>query len=88
MTQAQSGETPPNLQHGHDDVTVEINGAPATIHRGSYTTQDLKLALGVDASLELDLFEAAKFVPLVDGQRTVVREGMIFISHVRQGSSA
>jgi hypothetical protein len=75
-------------ENGHDEVTVELNGAPRTIHRGSYTTQELKQALGVDQSLELDLFEGGKFVELPDGKRTVVREGMVFISHVRQGGSS
>lgn len=74
--------------HGHDEVTVTINGQPKTIHKGDYTTQQLKQLLGVEPSLELELFEDGKFVPLADGQRLVVREGMVFVSHVRQGGSS
>jgi hypothetical protein len=73
---------------GRDDVAVTINGQPKSIHRGDYTTQQLKQVLGVDPSLDLELFEQGKFVTLVDGQRIVVREGMVFVSHVRQGGSS
>ena len=79
---------PDAAERGRDDVTVTINGQPKTLERGDYTTQRLKQVLGVDESLDLELFEGGTFVTLADGQRIVVREGMVFVSHVRQGGSS
>ena len=88
MSEVKDGDAVGHEQQGRDEITVELNGVPKTIHRGSYTTEELKRVLGVDPSLDLDVFEGGKFVTLADGQRIVVREGMVFISHVRQGSSS
>lgn len=73
---------------GHDDVTVILNEKPKRIPGGVYTTEGLKKALDVDASLELDLFEHGQFQPLKAGESITVRDGMKFISHVPTGGSS
>src|SRR5258708_2846012 len=80
-TNAQGEASQDQTDHGQNEVTVEINGQPKKIHRGDYTTEMLKSVLGVDLSLDLELFEGGKFVTLTDDQRIVVREGMVFVSH-------
>jgi len=79
---------PGGAGHGQNTVTVTLNQERREVHRGSYTTAELKAALNVDLSLDLDVVEDGTFRTLGDGDRLVVREGMVFISHVRQGGSA
>jgi hypothetical protein len=75
--------------HGRDFVEVSIDGAPKRIHRGSYALPDLKQALGVDASLDLDVIEKdGAFHTIGDNERTTVKEGEKFISHVKKGGSS
>ena len=76
-------------EHGQNTVEVFIDGIEKPIHRGAYTTAELKIALGVDASLDLDVIdEHGAFRTLTDTDHTVVKEDEKFISHVRKGGSS
>jgi hypothetical protein len=79
-----------DAHHGHNDhfVTVRLNQTEVSIEKKTYTTESLKAALGVDPSLALDIVEDGIFRPLKDGEETKVKKGMMFVSHVVQGSSS
>ena len=80
--------------HDHDDhvggtVEVFIDGREKHIPAGTYTTADLKKALGVDASLDLDVIdEHGAFRTLTDADHTHVKADEKFISHVKKGGSS
>ena len=74
--------------HGNDTVTVSIDTVPKTIHRGSYTTEELKTVLGVAPERELDVIEDGVFRPLRPGERITVKNGMEFVSQQPGGGSA
>src|SRR5258708_30350686 len=75
--------------HGHELVEVFIDGHGKRIPRGTYTTAELKKALGVDASLDLDVIdEHGAFRTLTDTDHPVVKQGEKFISHVKKGASS
>lgn len=70
------------------EVTVILNRKPERILSGDYTTETLKKALRVDASLDLDLVVHGEFHPLRPGEHIEVREGLDFVSHVHHGGSS
>lgn len=74
--------------HGNDEVRVTIDGIVKMIHRGDYTTEQLKAALGVAPQRDLDIVEDGVFRPLLPGERIVVRDGMEFISRQPAGGSS
>lgn len=74
--------------HSREFVTVSVDGESREVHRGSYKTAELKAALSVDASFDLDIVEGGIFRTLKDDDRTVAREGLVFVSHARQGGSS
>jgi hypothetical protein len=84
----QEGQAAPAGEHGKDEVSVSIDGVTKSIHRGSYTTEDLKTALGVAAQRELDIIEDGVFRTLAPGSRITVKEGMEFISRQPAGGSS
>lgn len=69
-------------------VTVSLNGEPKDIPRGSHTTKEIKRLLGVDPAHDLDIVEDGTFRTLKDNERLVVKAGMEFISHVRDGAAS
>jgi len=73
--------------HGHL-ITVTIDGHPKTIQQGRYLVSELKTKLGVSADLELDEVENGVFKPLDDSSHINVKEGDVFVSHVRRGAAS
>jgi hypothetical protein len=73
---------------GNNTVTVTIDGVRKSIHRGSYTTPDLKQALGVAPGRELNLIVDNVFQPIAEDARTTVREGMEFVSQQPGGGAS
>lgn len=69
-------------------VCVELDGEPKQIKAGDYTTETLKVALGVAPALALDIIENGVLRPLADGEHIRVVAKMKFVSHERQGGSA
>lgn len=74
-------------EHGHA-ITVMIDGHPKEIRQGRYLVSELKSALGVSADLELDQVENGEFKPLDDNSHINVKEGDVFVSHVRRGGAS
>jgi hypothetical protein len=80
---------------GHDQdhgqghtITVTIDGQPKPIRQGRYLVSELKTVLGVSADLELDQVENGEFKPLDDNNHINVKEGDVFVSHVRRGGAS
>ena len=69
-------------------VTITIDNTQKDIHRGSHLVSELKILLGVDASLVLDEVVDGKFTSLDDNGRVTIKGGEVFVSHVRQGGSS
>ncbi|OGA48891.1 MAG: hypothetical protein A3F74_27700 [Betaproteobacteria bacterium RIFCSPLOWO2_12_FULL_62_58] len=73
--------------HGHT-ITVTIDGQPKQIRQGRYLVSELKDALGISADLELDQVENGEFKPLDDNDHVNVKDGDVFVSHVRRGGAS
>lgn len=70
-------------------VTVELNGEKVKILSGDYTTETLKVALGVAADWDLDIVDKqGSFRTLKPGEAIKVVAKLKFVSHVRQGGSS
>jgi len=69
-------------------MQVTIDGKQKTIQAGMYTVTELKRVLGVDPSRVLDEVIGGEFKELPDNGTVQVKEGEIFVSHVRQGQSS
>lgn len=70
-------------------VAVELNGEKVKIPGGDYTTETLKVALGVAAELDLDIVDKqGSFRTLTAGEPIRVVAKLKFVSHVRQGGSS
>lgn len=79
------------FDHHHQtgpEVTIIINGQQKLIHRGSYEVSEFKVAIGVDATQELDQVIDGQLTPLNDNDRIVIKGAEAFISHARCGASA
>ena len=72
---------------GHQ-ITVTIDGQPKSIRQGHYGVAELKGVLSVPADLELDQVKNGEFIPLDDGDHVNVKEGDVFVSHVRRGAAS
>jgi hypothetical protein len=83
-----NGPGPGSGGNGNNTVTVTIDGVSKPIHRGSYTTAELKQALGLEPGRELNLIVDNVFQPVADGTRTTVREGMEFVSQQPGGGAS
>lgn len=70
------------------EVEINVDGATRTIAKGEYVVSALKAALGIPADYELDLVKHNKFEPLDDGATIEVKNGEVFVSHVRRGGSS
>ena len=66
-------------------VTATCNGEPVRVAQGCYLVSELKTKLGVALDLELDEIQEGQFIPLRDGDPFNVKEGDVFVSHVRRG---
>lgn len=87
MTQVQQVQPSGNEGHGHD-VPVTIDNRTVEIQSRDYAVAQLKIALGVDASRELEQVVGGKLVPLDDNARVHIHGGESFVSHVRGGGSS
>jgi hypothetical protein len=73
--------------HGHL-VTVTVDSVPKQIRQGRYRVAELKTLLGVSPELELDEVIDGEFRPLDDNSELNVKEGDVFVSHVRRGGAS
>ena len=83
QTQAESKE-----HVHHHQVKVTIDNRAVEVRSGEWIVSQLKIALGVDPSRELEQVVDGKLVPLEDNARIRVRAGDVFVSHVRGGGSS
>jgi hypothetical protein len=74
-------------RHGHE-VSVTIDNRKVEIQAREYVVSQLKAALGVDASRELEQVIGGNLVPLDDNAKIHIRGGEVFVSHVRGGGSS
>jgi hypothetical protein len=74
-------------EHGHD-VPVIIDNRTVEIQSREYSVAQLKIALGVDPSRELEQVVDGKLVPLDDNAKIHIRGEESFVSHVRGGGSS
>lgn len=74
-------------EHGHL-ITVTIDGTPKQILQGRYLVSELKTKLGVPLEYELDEVVKGEFKPLDDSGHINVKEGDVFVSHVRRGGAS
>lgn len=79
----------PNSQEAHGrQVQVTIDNRSVEIQSREYVVWQLKEALGVEASRELEQVIDSKLVPLGDSTKIHIRGGEVFVSHVRGGGSS
>ncbi|MFA5168254.1 MAG: hypothetical protein WC530_06975 [Candidatus Omnitrophota bacterium] len=69
-------------------VTVMVDNAPKSVHRGHYIVSEFKTAVGVDSSRDLDEIVKGQIKPLQDADNLVIKGGEVFISHVKSGASS
>ena len=72
---------------GHT-IAVTIDGVHKEIKQGRYLVSDLKAKLSVSSDLELDEVVDGEFRPLADASNINVKNGDVFVSHVRRGGSS
>jgi hypothetical protein len=73
--------------HGHE-VPVTIDNRTVEIQAREWVVAELKTALGVDPSRELEQLVDGKLVPLDDNAKIHIRGHEVFVSHVRGGGSS
>ena len=76
-----------DIAQGHK-VSVTIDGHEKEIQAREYPVMQLKAALGVDPTRDLDQVIDGQLVPLSDSDKIHIRGGEVFISHVRGGGSS
>lgn len=69
-------------------VEVSVDGTTKTVLKGKYVVSEFKTVVGVPADYELDQVVDGKFEPLADDATIHVKEGEVFVSHVRRGGSS
>jgi hypothetical protein len=74
-------------EHGHK-VPVTIDNRTVEIQAREWVVSQLKTALGVDFSRELEQVVDGKLVPLDDNAKVHIRGHEVFVSHVRGGGSS
>lgn len=72
---------------GHK-VAVTIDNRTVEIQSREYVVSQLKTALGVDPSREIEQVVEGKLVPLDDNAKIHIQGGEVFVSHVRGGGSS
>lgn len=78
---------PDSKEHGHK-VPVTIDNRTVEIQAREWVVSQLKTALGVDPSRELEQVVDGKLVPLDDNAKLHIRGHEVFVSHVRGGGSS
>lgn len=86
-------EQPRPGQAGNDPqtgptVSVTINGATKTIHRGRQTVAAIKQVGGVPLADDLDQLIDGKLTHLPDDGAVTIKGGEEFISHPKDGGSS
>jgi|CXWL01.1.fsa_nt_gi hypothetical protein len=69
-------------------VKVTVDNHPHKVRRGVHIVSNFKREVGVPPDKELDLVEHGEFKPLGDNDEIKIKEGMVFVSHTRTGSSS
>jgi hypothetical protein len=87
MAEVQQVQSSGKEGHGHL-VPVTIDNRTVEIQSREYSVGQLKTALGVDPSRELEQVVNGKLVPLDDNAKVHIRGGESFVSHVRGGGSS
>jgi hypothetical protein len=88
-TMAEVQQVQPSGKEGRGhDVPVTIDNRTVEIQAREYSVAQLKIALGVDPSRELEQVVDGKLVPLDDNAKIHIRGGEVFVSHVRGGGSS
>lgn len=69
-------------------VTITVDNQQYSLHRGHILVSDLKAAVGVPATKDLDQVVAGELKPLQDTDKLVLKGGEVFITHERTGGSS
>lgn len=77
-----------NDKSEHKKVTVTVDGNSQVVDKHEYLVSEFKQLVGVPSDYELDQVVDGVFTQLVDTAKLHLKNGDIFVSHVRQGSSA
>ena len=72
----------------HKLITVTVDGKSFTVEKHKYLVSEFKQLVEVLPDYELDQVVDGVFTQLVDTAETHLKNGDIFVSHVRQGGSA
>jgi hypothetical protein len=74
---------------GHEHkVSVTIDNRTVEIQAREWMISQLKTALGVDPSRELEQVVDGKLIPLDDNAKIHIHGHEVFVSHVRGGGSS
>ena len=79
---------PPDRSPGGSLVTINVDSQERRIQEGVYKVHELKTMYGVPPDYELDEVVRGEFKHLNDERSIRIKGGEVFVSHVRQGSSA
>lgn len=83
-TEAQKDNDKPE----HKKVKFTVDGKPIVVEKHKYLVSEFKQAVGIPLDYELDKVIDGVFTPLVDTAEIHLKNGDIFVSHVRQGGSS
>lgn len=72
----------------HKSIKVTVDGKPFTVEKHKYLVSEFKQLVGVPPDYELDQVIDGVFTQLVDTAEIHLKNGDIFVSHVRQGGSS
>jgi hypothetical protein len=73
--------------HSHE-VTISLDGVARQIERGNYVVAELKRVLLIDSCRDLDEVVCGELRPLEDSEKTHIKGGETFVSHVKCGASS
>ncbi len=69
-------------------VSVTVDGTIRQVPKGKYQVSEFKATVGVAPEYELDQIEDGQFAALADDATIHIKEGEVFVSHVRRGGSS
>lgn len=72
----------------HKLIEVKVDEKLFTLEKHKYLVSEFKQLAGVPPDYELDHVADGIFVPLVDSTEIHLKNGDVFVSHVRQGGSS
>ena len=81
----------PGDDHRQDEISITVNNASYTIHRGRRTVEAIKQVAGVPLADELARVSPSNppaLEPLADDASVTLKGGEIFISYPRQSGSS